>query len=197
MPFADLQSFVAELEKRGQLQRITAEVDPVLELTEIADRVMKSPCPEGLAGAPATDPVHGGLGGRALLFENVRGSKIPLLINAFGSYERVKLALGCIDLEELAGRVQQMVKPELPTTLLEKMKKLPDLVKMAGMGPRVVRSGVCQEVVHTDDADFLSLPIIQCWPADGDLASAGPPLARGLRPAQDRRPHVLADQRAR
>ncbi|NLX20336.1 MAG: UbiD family decarboxylase [Phycisphaerae bacterium] len=182
MPFADLQSFVAELEKRGQLQRITAEVDPVLELTEIADRVMKSPCPEGLAGAPATDPVHGGLGGRALLFENVRGSKIPLLINAFGSYERVKLALGCIDLEELAGRVQQMVKPELPTTLLEKMKKLPDLVKMAGMGPRVVRSGVCQEVVHTDDADFLSLPIIQCWPADGDLASEPPEIPPPAQP---------------
>lgn len=171
MPFPDLQSFVSELERRGQLRRVAAEVDPVLEITEIADRMMKSPCPEGPAGAPKTDPVHGGRGGRALLFESVKGSSIPLLINAFGSYARVKLALGCDDLEELAARVQRIIKPEIPTTLMEKMKKLPELAKMAGYPPKIVKSGLSQEVVHTDDADLLALPILQCWPCDGDLSS--------------------------
>jgi 4-hydroxy-3-polyprenylbenzoate decarboxylase len=151
-------------------------VDPILELAAISDRVMKSPCPEGDAGAPRTDPVHGGAGGRALLFENVKGSSIPVLINAFGSYERMNLALGCKDLEELAARVQQLVKPEVPTSLIEKMKKLPDLVKMAGYAPKVGKRGMCQEVVHTDDADLTTLPIIQCWPSDGDLSSEPPPI---------------------
>lgn len=171
MPFPDLQSFVAELEKRDQLRRVRACVDPILELAGIADRVMKSPCPEGPKGAPRTDPQHGGAGGRGLLFENVKGSDIPVLINAFGSYARIRLALGCDDLEDLAGRVQQMLKPEIPTTLIEKMKRIPDLVKMAGFTPKTVKRGLCQEVVHTDDADLTRLPIIQCWPCDGDLSS--------------------------
>jgi 4-hydroxy-3-polyprenylbenzoate decarboxylase len=171
MAFPDLQSFVAELERLGELRRVRAEVDPILEIAEIADRVMKSPSPEDPAGAPKTDPINGRYGGRALLFENVRGSSIPVLINAYGSYARMKLALGCDNLEALADRVQQLVKPEIPTTLLEKMKKLPDLMKLASYAPKSVRRGICQEVVHTDDADLLTLPIIQCWPDDGDLAS--------------------------
>ena len=117
MAFADLQSFVTELERSGQLKRIAAPVDSLLEISAIADRAMKAPCPEGLAGAPSTDPVHGGRGGLALLFENVAGSRIPVLINAYGSYARVKLALGCDDLETLAERVQQLIKPEVPTSL--------------------------------------------------------------------------------
>src|SRR5206468_1695722 len=72
MPFPDLQSFVAELERRDQLRRVTAQVDPVLEISAIADRVMKSLSPEGAPGAPKTDPIHGDRGGRALLFENVK-----------------------------------------------------------------------------------------------------------------------------
>jgi 4-hydroxy-3-polyprenylbenzoate decarboxylase len=182
MPFPDLQSFVAELDRRGQLRRITAPVDPILEITEIADRVMKSAAPEGAAGSPPTDPVYGDRGGLGLLFENVKGSAIPLLINAFGSYARMKLALGCDDFEALADRVQQLVKPEVPTTLLEKMKKIPDLVKLAGYGPKVGRRGICQEVVHTDDANLLDLPVIQCWPHDGDLASEPPEVAPPAEP---------------
>ncbi len=176
MAYSDLRAFVEDLEAKDQLRRIQAKVDPVLELAEIADRVMKSPSPEGSAGAPETDPVHGGKGGRALLFENVIGSNLPVLINAFGSYARVRMALGCDDLEALAQRVQQLIKPEMPTTLMAKMKKLPDLIKLAGFGPKVVKRGICQEVVHTDDADLTSLPIIQCWPHDGDLGSEPPEL---------------------
>lgn len=174
MPFPDLQSFVAELERRDQLRRVRPEVDPILEISAIAERMMKSPAPEGLDGAPATDPVHGGCGGRALLFEDVRGSSVPVLINAYGSYARIKLALGCDSLDALAARVQALIKPEVPTTLLDKMKKLPDLVKLAGYGPKVVRRGMCQEVVRTDDANLFDLPILQCWPHDGDLASEEP-----------------------
>ncbi len=165
MPHSDLQSFLTVLEGCGQLKRISAKVDPILEITEIADRVSKSPA-AGDVSPPPTDPVHGKMGGSALLFENVEGSSMPCAINVLGSYERMRLALGCGTFEELADRVQQLVKPEIPTTLLAKVKKLPELAKMAGFGPKVVRSGICQQVVKTDDANLMDLPIIQCWPDD-------------------------------
>ena len=164
--YADLQSFIAALESAGQLRRVRVPVNPELEITEIADRVSKSPSPEGVAKAPQTDPIHGGLGGRALLFERVQGSDIPLAINLFGSYERMRMALGCASFEELAANVQKLAKPEPPTTLMEKMKMLPELAKIAGYAPKSVKRGVCQEVVHIDDADLFSLPIIKCWPHD-------------------------------
>ena len=167
MPYSDLQAFLGDLEARGQLTRVGVEVDPILEISAIADRVSRLPA-AGTQPPPATDPIHGGRGGSALLFENVTGSAIPLAINVFGSYERMKLALGVTDLEELATRVQHLVKPEMPTTLMEKMKKLPQLAKLAGFGPKVVKRGICQEVVHTDDANLLDLPLIQCWPHDGE-----------------------------
>ncbi len=173
MPYPDLQSFIADLEARGQLKRIAAEVDPILELSEIADRVCKSPA-AGDAPPPATDPVHGRLGGHALLFENVKGSDLPCAINVYGSYERMRLSLGCDDFEELADRVSRMIKPEIPATLMEKLKKLPELAKMANMGPKVVKSGICQQVVRTDDANVFDLPVIQCWPEDaGRFISLG------------------------
>lgn len=148
MPAADLQTFIAELEQRGWLLRIAVEVDPVLEITEIADRVMKA-------------------GGPALLFERVRGSPWPLLINTFGSRERMGLALGCTDFAELADRVQALLKPEIPTTLMQKLRKLPELAQLGSLPPKTVRRGICQEVVHTEDADLLALPALQCWPQDG------------------------------
>jgi 4-hydroxy-3-polyprenylbenzoate decarboxylase len=154
------------LERLGQLKRVTAYVDPILEITEIADRVSKSPA-SGSAVIPPTDPVHGSKGGVALRFDNIKGSQIPLAINTYGSYERVMLALGCDDLDTLADRVQQLVKPEMPTTLVEKMKKLPELMKIANYPPKLVGRGMCQEVVHTDDANLFDFPVIQCWPEDG------------------------------
>jgi 4-hydroxy-3-polyprenylbenzoate decarboxylase len=162
--------FLQQLDGAGELARVKARVSPVLEVAEIADRMSKSPAPHGhkeLDRSPA-----GNLGGKALLFENVEGSDIPLAINTFGSYWRVNQALGTDNLTALAERVQQLVKPEIPTTLIEKMKRLPDLVKMAGFPPKTVRSGICQEVVlEGDKADLARLPIIQCWPLDGDLHS--------------------------
>ncbi len=148
MPAPDLQSFAAELEERGWLKRIAAEVDPILEITEIADRVMKA-------------------GGPALLFEHVKGSRFPLLINTFGTRERMCLALGCGDFDEIAGRVRSLLRPELPVTLMQKLKKLPELAALGSLPPKIVKRGVCQEVVHTDDADLFTLPALKCWPQDG------------------------------
>lgn len=148
MPATDLQTFVAELERRGLLRRIRVEVDPVLEITEIADRVVKA-------------------GGPALLFERVKGASMPLLINTFGTKARMCLALGCTDFEEVAARVKSLIKPEIPTTLLQKLRKLPELAQLGSLPPKIVSRGICQEVVHTDDADLFALPALQCWPDDG------------------------------
>lgn len=167
LAYPDLQTFIAALERAGQLRRVRTQVDPELEITEIADRMSKSLAPEGVTGAPRTDPIHGGTGGYGLVFERVRGSRIPLAINLFGSYARMRMALGCEDFESLAAKVQKLVKPEPPTTFMEKMKMLPELAKIAGYTPKVVKRGMCQEVVHTDNADLLALPIIKCWPHDG------------------------------
>src|SRR5215213_5153865 len=170
MPTETFSDFVDLLEKNGELARVNTRVSPLLEVAEIADRMSKTPAPHGnqeLDRNPAAK-----LGGKALLFENVEGSDIPVAINTFGSYWRVNQALGTENLEALAARVQQMVKPEIPTTLIEKMKKLPDLIKMAGFPPKLVKSGICQQVVYQGEAaDLGKLPIIQCWPLDGDLNS--------------------------
>jgi 4-hydroxy-3-polyprenylbenzoate decarboxylase len=171
LAFSDLQSFISALESADQLRRIQVEVDADLEISAIADRVSKSLAPEGMDGAPATDPVHGAAGGLGLLFERVRGSDIPVAINLFGSYARMRMALGCDDFEALAAKVQKLVKPEPPTRFIDKVKMLPELAKIAGYAPKQVKRGICQEIVHTDDADLYSLPIIKCWPHDaGDDA---------------------------
>ncbi len=176
MPHTNLQSFLDDLDARGQLRRIRVEVEPVLEAPAIADRVSKLPAAGSAAPTP-TDPIHGTRGGHALLFEKVKGSSVPLAMNVFGSYERMRLALGVSSFEDLAERVQQLVKPEMPTTLLEKMKKLPQLAKMASYAPKVVKRGMCQEVVRVADASFFDLPIIQCWPHDGEPGYGGKPAA--------------------
>ena len=147
MGFEDLRSFVRALEEQGQLKRVEAEVDPELEITQIADRMSKSPSLEGMSGAPQTDPVHGGMGGYALLFDSVRGSDVPLGINLFGSYRRMMMALGCDSFEALAERVQRLIKPPTPTSLMDKVKMLPELAKISGYAPKQRKNGICQEVV--------------------------------------------------
>jgi 4-hydroxy-3-polyprenylbenzoate decarboxylase len=135
------------------------------------------PAPLPAHGEPDKSPA-GQLGGKALVFENVKAingsrSAFPVAINTYGSYRRVNMAFGTQTLGQLADRVQQLVKPEMPTTLMEKMKKLPDLLKIATFPPKVVRSGMCQEVVlEGEKADLTALPILQCWPLDGDVTSS-------------------------
>ena len=93
--YASLREFVEALDQAGELHRVTAEVDPVLEVSEIVDRVSKSPAATSSEHAAAFDPLHHHLGGKAILFENVKGAKFPLLMNAWGSYRRIEMALGC------------------------------------------------------------------------------------------------------
>ena len=194
--YATTRDFVAALEKAGELARIKARVSPILEITEIADRQSKSACPNLPAeSTQRTDPRFHHLGGKALLFENVEGSDIPVLINQFGSYHRMEMALGSSalragnpthspgsesratrGLEALADRLAKLVKPEPPPTLLAKLKKIPELLELARIPPKRVRRGICQEVVLTgDQIDLKRLPLIRCWPLDGDLAAVGHP----------------------
>jgi 4-hydroxy-3-polyprenylbenzoate decarboxylase len=149
VPAADLQTFVTELEQHGWLKRIRVEVDSVLEITEIADRVMKA-------------------GGPALLFERVKGSSYPLLINTFGTRERMCLAFDAPDFDAVAARIKTLLKPEIPTTLMQKLRKLPELAQLGSLPPKIVKRGLCQEVVHVDDADLFTLPVLKCWPFDGE-----------------------------
>jgi len=142
-----LGDFVASLEAAGELKRIAAEVDPVLEIAEITDRVSKA-------------------GGPALFFENPRNSSVPLLINAFGSYRRTAMALGVDSVEEIAQRIEALLEIKPPSGLLEKLKMLPRLSELGALIPKTVNTAACQEVVQTEFS-LSDYPILQCWPQDG------------------------------
>jgi 4-hydroxy-3-polyprenylbenzoate decarboxylase len=146
--YRDLREFIARLDEAGELRRIQVQVDPVLEITEITDRVSKSIGP-------------------ALLFENVAGSRLPLLINAFGSPNRIHLALETPSLDALAGRVAELLDQKPPEGVLEKIRLLPLLADVGSFFPKKVSSGPCQEVVETDSPSLRDLPVLQCWPGDG------------------------------
>ena len=170
MAYATLRDFVQHLDTSGELNRVKAQVDPILEIAAITDRVCKTAAPH--KHKERDKHIAASLGGRALLFENVKGANMPVAINTFGSYYRICQALGCESLDDLADRVQNLIKPEVPTTLLDKMKKGMDLIKIAGFPPKSVRSGICQQVVYEgEQANLDMLPIIQCWPLDGNLDS--------------------------
>lgn len=177
--YPSLQEFLKALEQKGQLKRVKAEVSPLLEITEIVDRVSKSAAATVSENAREFDPLHADLGGHALLFENVNGSKFPLAINTLGSYHRMEMALGCTDggFEALADRIEALVKPEPPTGLMAKMKKGLELAKIASFAPKYVKSGPCQQVVKTgDEVNLFDLPILKCWPYDGDPRKVGYPV---------------------
>jgi 4-hydroxy-3-polyprenylbenzoate decarboxylase len=150
MAFADLSEFVAHLEKNNQLRRIAAPVSRDLEIAEIADRVSKGPAAQN----------------KALLFERVEGSDLPVLINAFGSAQRMAWALGVENLNDLCDRTAGLLDLKLPGTFLEKLQKLGTLIDLARMRPKAVGSGPCQEVVETARPSLGSLPILTCWPGD-------------------------------
>ncbi|MCB8953311.1 MAG: menaquinone biosynthesis decarboxylase [Ardenticatenales bacterium] len=154
MAYKDLSHFIDTLEKAGELRRITVPVNRDLEITEITDRVSKMPAS----------------GNKALLFENVAGYDIPVLINAFGSEKRMSLALGVDNLEQLNHNLATLIDMKLPQGLGATIGRATDLfgaLRAVGLKPHKVRQGACQEVVHTDDASLHSLPILHCWPDDG------------------------------
>lgn len=148
----NLRDFIALLEKEGELIRIQHPVDAELEITEIADRVSKMPG-----------------GGKALLFENVKGSKMPVLINAMGSYKRMALAMGGHRIEEAAEEITEFLELKgLPKTFSGKAKLLGKVIDLSRIPPKIVSSGPCQEIVLKGDAVKLSeIPILKCWPHDG------------------------------
>ncbi|MCU1270468.1 MAG: 3-octaprenyl-4hydroxybenzoate decarboxylase [Acidobacteriaceae bacterium] len=160
MAYNDLREWIAALERAGELKRIKTEVDPVLEIAEITDRVSKG----RLAGEGARATRNPG--GPALLFENPKGSKIPVLINQFGSEQRMRMALEVDSLDEVADRIRQFMDVKSPQGFLDKIKMLPMLAEMGKFFPKTVSTGPCKEVVRKNDFDLKHLPILQCWPQD-------------------------------
>ncbi len=148
MAYRDLREFLKILEEKGLLKRIKAEVDPVLEIAEINDRVVKA-------------------GGPALLFENPKNSKFPVLVNTFGSYERMRLALEVENLDSIGSRILEFLEPEIPTNFIEKLKALPKLKKLSDFIPKTVKSGACKEVIIEDNPSLDIFPILKTWPDDG------------------------------
>jgi 4-hydroxy-3-polyprenylbenzoate decarboxylase len=150
MSFRDLREFVTHLEKHGRLHRVSVPVSPDLEISEITDRVSKGRGPENVA----------------LLFERVQGSDVPVLVNAFGSAERMAWALGIEHLDELGQRVTKLLDLKMPGTFAERLRKLGTLVDLVRAAPRRVADAPCQEVVETTNASLAGLPILRCWPGD-------------------------------
>ncbi|HXH83615.1 MAG TPA: menaquinone biosynthesis decarboxylase [Candidatus Tectomicrobia bacterium] len=151
MAFVDLRDFVAHLERRGRLRRISAPVSRDLEISEIVDRVSKS---TGDANV-------------ALLFERVEGFDMPVVANAFGAPDRMAWALGVERLDELGERVAKLLDLTLPGTFAERLRKLGTLFDLVKAGPRRVTQAPCQEIVETASASLAGLPIPRCWPGDG------------------------------
>ena len=156
MAYADLREFVKRLEKEGELKRIRAEVDPVLEIAEVTQRVAR----DAKRAANSVGP--------ALLFEKPKGSRYPLLINAFGSVRRTALAFEVEKLDEVAERIQGFLKMETPQGFFDKVKMLPKLAELGSFFPKSVNSGASKEVIQKgSDVNLFDFPILKCWPQDG------------------------------
>ena len=155
MAYDDLRDWIKALDRAGELRRVRTEADPILEITEIADRVSKS------------RDKHGSIGGKALLFENVKGYPgARLLINQFGSAQRMRLALDVDALDEIAERIRGFMDVKSPQGFLDKVKMLPMLAEMGKFFPKTVPTGPCKEVIKRDSFSLLDFPILQCWPKD-------------------------------
>ena len=160
MKYRDLRDFLDQLESRGQLKRIRAEVDPYLEMTEICDRTLRA-------------------GGPALLFENPKGHRISVLGNLFGTPERVALGMGeesVSALREVGVLLSQLKEPEPPQGMKDAWDKLPVFRRVLDMAPKLVKGAVCQRhVLEGDSVDLADVPVQTCWPED-----AGPLITWGL-----------------
>jgi 4-hydroxy-3-polyprenylbenzoate decarboxylase len=166
--YKDLREWIATLERAGELKRIRAEVDPILEITEITDRVSKSgshPFKTGPGGEPAA--MRDTRGGPALLFENVKGhTGAQVLINQFGSARRMNMALEVELLDEVAERIHAFMDVKSPQGLLDKIKMLPMLADLGKFFPKTVATGACKEVIKRENFSLLDFPVLQCWPKD-------------------------------
>ncbi len=165
MKYKDLRSFLAQLESKGELKRVTTEISPYLEMTEICDRLLKT-------------------GGPAILFENPKGHNIPVLGNLFGTSRRVAMGMGQESVESLrkVGELLTYLKePDPPKGFKDTWDKLPVLKQVLNMAPKVLSSAPCQDIVwEGKDVDLCKLPIQTCWPGDvGPLITWGLTVTRG------------------
>ncbi|MCW8955442.1 MAG: 4-hydroxy-3-polyprenylbenzoate decarboxylase, partial [Gammaproteobacteria bacterium] len=170
MKYKDLRDFIAQLEARGELKRINVEVDPVLEMTEICDRTLRA-------------------AGPALLFENVKGSDVPVLANLFGTPTRVAMGMGedSVDaLHEVGELLAFLKEPEPPKGMKDAWEKLPIFKQVLNMAPKQVSRGDCQKIIiEKDDIELAKLPVQTCWPEDAaPLITWGLVVTRG--PNKDR-----------
>lgn len=149
MAYRDLREFIKVLEDKGLLHRVKVEVDPVLEIAEITDRMCKSPN-----------------GGKALFFEKVRGSSIPVVTNIFGSFERMCLALEVESLDDIGKRIEKLLNQTPPKSFKEKIKAVFELIEVSKYLPKRVNKAPCQEIVN-HEPDLNKLPILKTWPKDG------------------------------
>ncbi|MBF0539923.1 MAG: menaquinone biosynthesis decarboxylase [Nitrospirae bacterium] len=148
MAYKDLRHFIDKLQYLGLLKRIKEEVDPVLEISEINDRVVKA-------------------GGPALLFERCKGAEFPCIVNLFGSSQRMKLALETNNLDDIGKEIVKFMEPDIPTNFLDKLKALPKLKQISEFFPKIVHSGPCKEVINKIDPSLEKFPILKTWPQDG------------------------------
>jgi 4-hydroxy-3-polyprenylbenzoate decarboxylase len=164
LPYDDLRQWIAALERAGELKRIQAEADPILEVAEITDRVSKM---QNARKTGSSSAKSANAGGPALLFQNLKGHPgSRLLINQFGSEARMKLALGADSLDEIADRIRFFMDVKSPQGFLDKLKMLPLLAEAGKFFPRTVATGPCKEVIKRDNFSLLDFPILQCWPKD-------------------------------
>jgi 4-hydroxy-3-polyprenylbenzoate decarboxylase len=150
MSYSGLYDFISDLERNGELQRIKTFVDPLLEISEISDRVTKT-------------------GGKALLFENT-GTQFPILINAFGSGKRMAMAIGRKDLLEAGSEIEKIFTSmsRASDSLFRKLSGLPNLIRLSGIFPyKSSGKGICQQIIHSNP-DLGILPVLKCWPYDGN-----------------------------
>lgn len=151
MAHTDLREFLKRLDKAGELKRITAPVDPTLEISEITQRVVRA-------------------GGPALLFENPTRGDMPIATNVFGTERRMALALGVDSLDDIGQRIAGLLKPELPQGFSGFREALGKLTQLKNVPPKRVKTAPCQEVVYRgDDVDLAKLPGLQVWPGDGGI----------------------------
>jgi 4-hydroxy-3-polyprenylbenzoate decarboxylase len=154
MGYQDLREFIDLLEREGELFRIDTPVSCHLEIAEITDRISKSKGAEN----------------KALLFTNVTGYEMPVLINAFGSMNRICKSLEVENLDDIAQRIRKLIKPKVPETFMDKVALLPTLLEVGQFPPKLTHlPAPCQEIVITDPSEAMldKLPILTCWPEDG------------------------------
>src|SRR5437867_7448861 len=147
--YSDLTDFLADLDKRRLLARVTEPVSPDLEIAAVTDRACKSPG-----------------GGPALLFEKPAGFDIPAVTNLYGSNERMCLALGVKALDDLATEIDALMTPQMPEGIMDALKMLPMVGRLRDLMPKTVKDAPCHEIVQRDGT-LDALPILKCWPGDG------------------------------